>query len=325
MITYDPLTTSIINQFLQGVRSANPGVDTKTILVSIDAVCNIGPQWDHYLYEASADFQLTVDSCIKFKRKEKLMKFQEKFLQTDAFVHHEILISHWDVEKSTLNTLSLPESQTGGGTREGVYPNEAYKNSRIQLFGETPKEYSSAPGMGEPTLGLAFNFPKNYTCVFRSEENDMNYNVRSTGSIALVQSEPESRTWKTVSLSQNLDECYFPATGRTTKVDEVNERRIYVKNNGIATTTVIWNERNLNYWLTIVSIPLASGQDVYPSLSGAINGAVPRPPSPRIRDLLLLEGVKLFAPLYSQWEDTFGLLASLVGRNLSKSIGRSSH
>lgn len=104
-------------------------------------------------------------------------------------------------------------------------------------------------------MGTGYSFPKNYSCVFRSQANGIDYNVKSTGKTALVQPDSKPEVWQTMYLSQSLNTTHFPATGQTIKSDQVNERRVYVENNEVAATLVQWTENNFDYWLTIVSMP----------------------------------------------------------------------
>lgn len=250
------LNTDTINQFLASMNRTDLKLDLPIFQVSIDAVCNIITRWDYLFYEIPSGFDMTVNSRITFKSNERLLEGQAGFLLNDTFVRHKIVISQWDREKSTFNTLSLPESKTKGRTRAVFNPDKAYHGSKIQLFGETLKKYLSTSDKKDPEVGSDFDFPSNYTCIFRSEANDINYDVKSTGRIILVQPDPGAETWQTMCMPKELTTSHFPTGKITNKAGMIRERRVYLKNNGTAATTVHWIEKNLKYWLTVVSTPL---------------------------------------------------------------------
>lgn len=104
----DHLDTATIKQHLEGVNGTDPSVDIKTLPISIDVVCNIGPQWNYHFYEVPAGVNMTMSSRITLKTSEELEEAQEKFLQEDNFVRHSIEVRQWGLDKSTFNTLEFP-------------------------------------------------------------------------------------------------------------------------------------------------------------------------------------------------------------------------
>lgn len=249
------MNTDIINKFLKEVKTINPSVDVKTLPFAIDAVCNVGPEWDYHFYEVPEEVHMKVDSRIAGKDSLWLLETQNKFLIDSKFVHHKIEINQWDSDKSFFNTLALPKKETGSKTRGVFGAPKLYSDSKIHLFGETPQIDQASSDEADPEAGSRYKFPGNYSCVFRSEAYNIAYDVKSTSKIALVQPRSKSNTWKTKCVSQPLDMCHFPAVQEPTLKAQVEERRVYVKNNEVAATTVQWNENNQSYWLTVVSSP----------------------------------------------------------------------
>lgn len=302
------LDTYVINQYLKSVNTIDPSVDISAHPISVDVVCNIGPQWEYHFYEVPTAVNMTVSSRITGKDRELLVDSQERFLQDNAFVRHKIVINQWALGESIFNTLLLPNNQTGGTIGSEIGPTKVLEDWRFLLFGKSPEIETPYPlKQDEPILGHPFQFPGNYSCVFLSRAIDLKYDVKSTSKIALVQHTPRNEEWEIVFLSLPQELCTYPAEYEPNESVPVSERRVYVKTNEAAATTVRWTNDDRDYWLTVVSKALVFNEEYDLALFEVIEGDVPEDKRPsrgfftKAKHAMTVEAAKVLGFLDKHW------------------------
>lgn len=268
---FDQLNTSVINLYLEGIHGFERDIAGKPFSISIEGVCNIGPEWDYHLYQVSENVRLSASSSVQDTRRSQITVEQAAILQGARFLHLDITLMNWTPGQSTFDTVTLLKTQTRDKVHLIEGSEKVLQDTKIHLFGETPQEYHGLFSEEEPRVGSAFKFPLQHDCIFRSNVEGIDYSVQSSGQSWLVQSELSWEAWQTVGLAQNGGSCSYPA-----EQDEVvNERRVYVFNNEQTVTSVKWLQNNLKLWLTVVSKPLKPGPNVDLSLYKIVDAPVP--------------------------------------------------
>lgn len=263
----DHLDTSVIAQYLAEVQGFDQDIASGKFIISIGGVCNVGAEWDYYLYQVSKDTDINVSSSVQIAGIAHVPKEQAQILQSPKFLRLNIMIKNWIPGQSTLNTVSLARGQTDDKIRLIEGPARVLAESQIEATGETPDIFASLLDNKEPVVGQGFKFPVQYECIFKSDKESIKYSVKSTGNAYLVHSELSLDAWQTVGLAQSSTSCDFPIGESKTGEDEaINERRVYVKNTESAITTITWRQNNMDYWLTVVSKPLVASSTVDLSL-----------------------------------------------------------
>lgn len=277
------LDTSVINMFMDQVRDFDPSVNMRTYPIVIEGVCNIGPKWDYRLYQAPEDSYITVAETIINKDPGELTQKQDLFLTDKEYSHLKIVIEHWQIGKTTLDTVFLSKDPANNMVYIIDGSEKVFKGLSIQLSGQIPEEYRALGATEPPKTGSGFRFPEHYECLFSSEAKDIDYFIKSSGQSCFVQSEYELgvEAWQTLGLPEQSVQSFFLDSSTPHEERQfIGEKRLYVKTDQQAMTLVYWNQNNSKYWMSAISKPQALIKQA--NMSGLTIVSNPGPIQPRI-------------------------------------------